>query len=265
MSQRVVKVPYLKIKDACQDGYVYGELLRRCNFIAEISTLLSFTLSESAPILLLSDYGERVFTPYFVDLYNIDLGDFDDDYTRKDMFNQRVAQFLYNLYHEKWEKLYNTLMLEYDPIHNYLDEWEDESEGTENVDSTNTKTNNLTDTRTDNLTTQQTYSSNDSGANNVFGFNSATAVGADTNSGNESGNNTTNNTGTQTNKATGTVTDVLDKDATDSRNRSGRHSGNIGNITSQKMINEELELRKNMITKIVLEDCVGAVTVPVYF
>lgn len=240
------------------------------------------------------------------------------------------------LYVHKWTRLKEIPNIEYDPIHNYLDEWEDHSEGTETktdtISSTRedelgttrthnaTRTDNLSEsvngTRTDNLSEtnsstrtdnlletegiNETESSSGSQADNIFGFNSSTASpstsssdsnsktktgtntvadtgtqtvsSTKTNTGTQGNSETTLNTGTQTNAETiadtGTNTRTLDQtdelEGSDNRDRSGRHSGNIGNLTSQKMINEEIELWKWNYINSVLNDVKEFCTLPIY-
>ena len=303
-----------------------------------------------------------------------------------------LAQMILETYQPKWDKLGLIYDIEYDPIHNYLDEWEDTSQEdrdltgsttdaktveygkVETVDktrtdnlansetttynTTNTRTDNLTEletrnlgssaTRTDNLMETDSYgktstrtdnlhevidedgtnSNSESGADNIYGFNSATAVGANTDSSSNSGTNsrdvvtdntgtqaiaeggsdtkantgtqsttgtdtgtvTTANTGTMQNAQTGTVgvsgtntgTQDIDQTTTLSgvdttrdtesthdiestgRDRAGRHFGNIGNLTSQKQILEEINLwRWNYVNEI-LNDVKDFCCLPVY-
>ena len=87
-----------------------------------------------------------------------------------------LARMMFAYYHVKWDKQKAVVSIEYDPIHNYLDEWSDTSEGeesksgreeyrrsdseTRSKEGTSTRTDNLeeetqyggTSTRTDNLT-----------------------------------------------------------------------------------------------------------------
>ena len=88
----------------------------------------------------------------------------------------------------------------------------------------------------------------------------------------DDGSETVANTGTQTNAGsdatTGTNRRVIDDtrqsaESTD-RNRSGRHFGNIGNLTSQKMLKEEIELWKWNYVQSILEDARDFLTIPVY-
>ena len=303
-----------------------------------------------------------------------------------------LAQLILETYKEKWDKLGDIYDIEYDPIHNFLDEWEDTSAEerelngsthdeeitaygkvdtlsntrTDNLtesrsftdDKSVTKTDNLTeletrnlansDARTDNLTETRTYgktstrtdnlsevvdqdgttSESGSNADNIYGFNSATAVGANTGTDSSTGSSTndvtTTNTGTQavvdsgtdgvantgtqshtgtntgtvTTANTGTQTVVTDDDQSDTitntgtrqlsqtdtlsgrdvvtdnktqndtettdRDRSGRHFGNIGNLTSQKQILEEINLWKWNYVNSIIDDVKEFCTLPVY-
>lgn len=231
-----------------------------------------------------------------------------------------LAAMILEQYQVKWDKLGAVYDIEYDPIHNYLDTWSDESDGTKNEDEsdsytrtdtfghtvgdTNLRTDNLTETvtygrtetRTDNLTESEDSSIVNSGTssenNGVYGFNSNTSVGSDTSSGSTSNTETVDkevkNTGTQatssggadTTADTGTRTDARtitnsgsdgrsysetrDNDVTDHRERSGSHSGNIGNLTSQKQIEEEINLWKWNYVNTILNDVKEFCTLPVY-
>lgn len=318
------------------------------------------------------------------------MGD-DEGYMSDEKLNF-LAQMILETYKPKWDKLAEVYDIEYDPIHNFLDEWEDTSaedrelsgstqdtktveygktetldktrtdalseDTTTTYNTTNTRTDNLTEletrnlsssgSRTDNLMETDTYghtatrtdnlhevvdedrtnADGESGANNIYGFNSASAVGADTNSssnsgtgtvdrttdntgtqatteggsdtkantgtqnttGTDTGTVTTANTGTMANAQTGTVsverdnTGTQDTDQTvtqsgvdtirDSgstlenettgRDRSGRHFGNIGNLTSQKQIKEEIELWKWNYVVTILSDVKEFCCLPVY-
>lgn len=303
-----------------------------------------------------------------------------------------MAQMILEIYKPKWDKMAEIYDIEYDPIHNYLDEWEDTSQedreltgsttGTKTVEygkvdtlhsvreddleedstlthGTNvTRTDNLTELetralnstaqRTDNLMETNTYgktstrsdnlhevrdtdtTSNDSGsdADNIYGFNSSVAVGANTGSSSNTGSNnvdetidntgtqatveggsdskantgtqstsgsdtgtvTTANTGTVQNATTGTentLTENTGTRTTDQTNRqsgvdttrdtgsttdvestgkdrSGRHFGNIGNLTSQKQIQEEINLWRWNYVKEILNDVSEFCCLPVY-
>lgn len=257
-------------------------------------------------LMFYSDYGERNPAPLIEAVQD----EYGEPLTPQNL--QTVASALLALNKNKWERLMQVALVDYDPIHNYLDEWEDSSVGDEtkndSLDSTRTDTFNSTDTtnrtrtdnlsesknstRTDNLTETETIneseSTTDSQADNVYGFNSSSAVGKDTSSGNGSktntGNNTIANTGTQglsetvTNTGTQGVVESVGHGGTntrafeqtddqvnhDERERSGRHFGNIGNLTSQKQLVEEIELWRWKYIEEVLRDAKEFCTLPCY-
>lgn len=290
-----------------------------------------------------------------------------DDYEENPLTQEELAiigDMLLALYLNKWTKLKDLGDIEYDPIHNYLDEWDDHSRGWEKRDdeftstredefgkvvdtrdsdnltrtdtfgksvvssgsgslqrtdtfgktvtSSNTRTDNLTESETINNSVNETASDNQ--VNSLWGFNSSEAVNSDESVGSNTkttttqGTDVTNNTGTvsdsglvtdggtesrvdattdsstttdsgtegrtvsdsrtgnstESGSETRTLTNVDDYSGSDNRDRSGRHAGNIGNLTSQKMLNEEIELWKWNFINMVLEDCRDFCTLPMY-
>lgn len=316
----------------------------------------------------------------------------DDDGPLTDEKLNFLAQVILETYKARWDRLGAVYDIEYDPIHNFLDEWEDTSSEvrdfdgstqdtetleygkvetldktrTDNLANSETTTYNKTDTRTDNLTEletrnlassdsrtdnlmqtdtyghtstrtdnlsevvdeDRTNSGTESGSKGVYGFNSSSSVPSDTssssNSGTETIDRTTTNTGTQataeggsdtkantgtqssTGTDTGTVTTAntgtmataqtgtvgvagsntgtqdtdqtitnsgvdttrktgsTQEDETTDRDRSGRHFGNIGNLTSQKQIKEEIELWSWNYVNTILNDVKDFCCLPVY-
>lgn len=114
----------------------------------------------------------------------------DDEGEMSDAKLNFLSQMILETYKNKWDKLGAIYDIEYDPIHNFLDEWEDTSEEdreltgstqntktveygkTETLDKTRTDalsedtttTYNKTDTRTDNLTELETRNLTSSGS-----------------------------------------------------------------------------------------------------
>lgn len=350
------------------------------NFRAEVS-------KSNLDLLFLSHAGKRNPSPIFEVIQDDDFG---DELTDADL--TLLAQLILETYKEKWDKLGEIYDIEYDPIHNFLDEWEDTSQEdrdltgstqdtktveygkvdtlhsvrednleedstlthgtnvtrTDNLTELETRALNSTAQRTDNLLETDTYgktstrtdnlhevrdtdtTSSDSGsdADNIYGFNSSVAVGANTGSSSNTGSNnvdetvdntgtqavaeggsdskantgtqstsgsdtgtvTTANTGTVQNATTGTENTLTENtgtrttDQTDTlsgvdttrdtgsthdvestgRDRSGRHFGNIGNLTSQKQILEEINLWKWNYVNSILDDVKEFCTIPVY-
>lgn len=300
----------------------------------------------------------------------------------------KLAALILSVYKPRWDKLGDIYDVEYDPIHNYLDEWQDEADGTHEdervLDSGRVDTHNLTvqssGMRTDNLTQENTGTSevelsgtdteehtgtvanaktgtvadahtgtigdsgtetgtdttlhtgtvtdsgNNSSTNSLWGFNSSSAVNSDASNGTNGNTRTDNlsdaetknlansntrtfndtettthnttdtrtdnfsvdtdygkvetrtdnltqtNTGTQSSTGSEATTGTLSRDTdetettdgSDHRERSGRHFGNIGNLTSQKMLNEEIELWKWNYVRSILDDAIKFLTLDVY-
>ena len=139
-----------------------------------------------------------------------------------------LANVIYDLNAENWEREFNTLSAEYNPIENYsMTEEMTDDETVTDYGHTHTKTNNLTDTNTPTNWHTITDSS-------VYGFNSADGSPSDSVD--------MTMTGSQTDTHTGTVTDVDTGNDTNTRNYTLTRSGNIGVTTSQQMLQSERDL-----------------------
>lgn len=221
---------------------------------------------------------------------------------------QTLADLILAMYKYKWDKLGDLLNLEYDPIHNYSDTYHEVLDediaaektrtpdlsvaNNETVDNdtvlrdggseTRSSTKNSQNTRTDNLSEHTTGT----GEDNLYGFNSVQAVGADTNAHDTTRTNTgtVGNSGSDTEQITvngglthttdGTVstsgtkrttgTDTEESTSDRNRVRDFTHIGNIGNLTTQQLINQEIELWRWNFIQQVLNDVKDFLTLPVY-
>ena len=201
---------------------------------------------------------------------------------------QKLAKMSESLYSVKWSKIKALCKIQYDPIHNYEDRL------TENVKdvgaSANTTGGTFTDkgtdtisrdsTRTDNLTNASQLASDvttgSSVTEGIYGFNSADASNASksVSSGTEhdASTNTITNTGTQKNVSidtdtvnkTKTSATTFESHSGNDRIRTSTHSGNIGNITTQQLMTQEIELWKWNFIQNVLADLSEFVTLPIY-
>jgi hypothetical protein len=200
----------------------------------------------------------------------------------------QLSSVLKGMFKNKWDKMMNVAILEYDPIHNYHDHMIEEIEYGEEVDRTKTGTGSNSNTRTDNLsevatdarqiqdTRNLSNTGSNSNQNNVYGFNSSTAVGESNNSGNNSmlengtittahsGNLTTTNTGTQTDSGSNSYSETGGDDTSGTRNREYTKEGNIGNISTQKLLKEELDLWKYNFLLEMMRDVANVVSLPIY-
>ena len=186
-----------------------------------------------------------------------------------------VAKTIFTMFRVSWQKEWDALTLEYQPIENYrmVEEMKDDDTifkygkmVTSKEDSTHDKTGsdttslNKNDARTLDRTTTGTGEQDTSQdtTNNIYGFNSAEAVNTGGQAQTQKA--TDNQSGTQNDKETvdsisdgKTVYDTTDTDTrnssvTDSGEDSTTHSytltrsGNIGVTTSQQMLKSEFEL-----------------------
>lgn len=168
----------------------------------------------------------------------------------------------------------------------------DKTTNNETIDESNTLTNdlstkeenNLTNTNTKNLSTSNISTDEES----LQGFNSTTYVNSEKDTNNstktesgtdtvtKTGNTTTTNTGTSKNVVKSTIGNLLEKDlslselATNNSNTSNTlqrtltRIGNIGNITTQQMLKQEIELWEWNFIQTVLDDVKDITTLPIY-
>lgn len=205
-----------------------------------------------------------------------------------------VALQIKAVFFDKWSHLWELMQIDYDPLSNY-DMVED---GTDQTKRTGTDTNLKTGsednsgaiTRTgserDNGDTTRTGSESDSGtgANNaenrsIYGFNSNSAVPADTSTTSHDNTHTYTNvkdavdtTHTYNNvadtdsrkKTYNNVTDALTHNTTDDMKHHLTRSGNIGVTTSQQMAESEIQLRSWLFFENVMKDVDSLLTLAIY-
>ena len=165
-----------------------------------------------------------------------------------------ISSIIIAMYYEKWEKLYHTFELEYNPIQNYdmvetmtndetVHEYGKTVQRTDNLThaktGTETETDNLTEQRTDNLSAQrtdnlsksvdrsvtETHNTTDTETpnltnntnNKIFGFNSSVGVDSDSQE--------MVSTGTTTNTKTGTVGTETDETETNTGTQTTLNTG----------------------------------------
>lgn len=235
---------------------------------------------EELDLLFISNYGLRPVSPLVTNIISDNIAN-DEELTK-------ISSMLVSIYSKKWDRLKSLVNLDYDPIHNYMDELTEEitGDGTENITSSKTKdfTNLATEEKLINgSNTSESSSSEDfTGTNTgntsdgVFGFNSTKSVGSETSDTSENStennkksgtskststfnnSNTLNETTTQTESGTNGVTSTM------SRKRVSTHKGNIGNLTTQQLVKQEIEVWKWNFIETVLEDMKNFLTLPIY-
>lgn len=140
-------------------------------------------------------------------------------------------------YQINWKKLYDTTVLEYNPIENYdrMEDWTD----TDDETTTSARDN----TRNTNNTVKSTSTNEVMNSVNVTDQNTAFNAGLADHAKQITDGNTTEN-GTITNTETGkdTENESVNGGRTGKHTRTGRAHGNIGVTTSQQMIQSERDL-----------------------
>ena len=220
-----------------------------------------------------------------------------------------LGNYLNQLFKDKWDRLKNIILLEYDPIHNYSDSMSesitDNDDKTTSLDSDGTKSKSnsgtelLSNTRTDSLRktdnfivgenyektgTKMDFNENNNAiygldadsdpANADFAYNSNSGANKENNYGTTEKNETITNTGTVNNSASNTrsdsesSTESLDSKETSERDfnreRSVTHIGNIGNLSTQNLLTQEVEFWNwNFIIQM-LSDVADVITLPIY-
>lgn len=187
-----------------------------------------------------------------------------------------LATYLADVYYSNWERLYNTLNLEYNPISNYdMTETEtvsDTSENTKQQTTTDTATESRSDTSeseaSNNTTNSNTLNGTQTGKKT--GFNSGSFVDDAQQLNNQTESGATNNTSTAetSSSKTGSLnsTNTINGTDTTSKNieRELNRSGNIGVTTSQQMIESERELYLWKFFDVVFADIDKILTLKVY-
>lgn len=237
---------------------VKNRIPRENGIFAHMSYVFPDITADYLDTLLYSKYGNKL-TSQLVEVFAFD----DLGVLSNDSLNS-LSNIILQMYKSKWDRLKRIYSIDYDPIHNYLDEWNDSSTGTENNSSNILKNSNISNTRTDDLSETSSTSSNQSNNNSVFAFNSETAVPTDTSSGTSGDNTTVANTGTVTVSGSENHTDTITEENSNSKTRSGKHSGNIGNITTQQFIREEISTWKWNFVNEVIRDVINEIALPIY-
>lgn len=238
-----------------------------------------FMSKEELNILFYANYGEKNPGPIVTKF--LSLPPINDEV-------KNLSHMIESLYSVKWNKLKELTKIEYDPIHNYKDKLTEvitetgENNATQDLSSENNRNGTTTkdNTRTDDLSntvgkksTSTVTSNTDDG---VYGFNSTDSSNSDTSTTEETVNedldSTITSTGTQKNGGS-IIEDFTDSktlgatktsNSNNERTRESTHEGNIGNLTTQQMMKQEIELWKWNFIQNVLADVNDFLTIPIY-
>ena len=167
-------------------------------------------------------------------------------YPNLEFFAMRIG--MWSRKHQyNWKKLYDTMLLEYNPIENYdrMEDWTD----TDAETGTNSRNNDVTNTITNEVMNSGTVTEQNTAFNAGLADYAKEISDSDT---------TTNGTGNTTEKESGTSKRDL------THKRTGRAHGNIGVTTSQQMIQSEREVAMFNIYDIIAESFVENFCLMVY-
>ena len=167
----------------------------------------------------------------------------------------KLCGLIYSRNKTNWQKLWDTLSFEYNPLENYNME---EIEGTDTTNTGTIKNTGTSETdntgtigNTGNASTTNTgtvsVDNDTSGQNNLYGFNSSSPVGDSTNNGTSNTTTTndltenvsTSNTQTNNTKEKTNVDNTQTNNLSVNEDRTLTRKGNIGVTTSQQMITQE--------------------------
>ena len=229
-------------------------------------------------LLFVTSYGDRTIAPLFK--YFVEYDFEKDKYLISDENLQEISNVVLSFYKINWDKIKEVVKTQYDPIHNFSDEVTEKISDVDKkeLDGTNstTDTGTLTKQRTDDLNSSETRnlsgSQTDDTTYQMQGFNSSSFQNKDKDNlsrqTTDTGTVSVSNTGTQENiesrdlSVTETTSSI--EDFTHERDRTVSRIGNIGNITTQKMLHEEIELWKWNFIESILKDAKDMLTLAVY-
>lgn len=209
------------------------------------------------------------------------------------------AEIILQMYKTKWDKLYDLFTAEYNPIENYnmVESGENENVKSGSLDRsgaiTRTGSESVSDdveykgkesnTRTGNIEDSGVKADNQSDTDTkLYGYNSSIGVNSDSSTQQASHKNTQTFNNLKDERSftsrsderdiTTTYNSVADTDTrkdtyndiTDAGSHSLTRSGNIGVTTTQQMMEQELEVRKNLFFETVFSDIDHILTIPIY-
>ena len=179
----------------------------------------------------LSHSGDKYISPFVERLFNAG--------KTASEISSYVATICYNRFGEKWKKIYDALITEYNPLENYSME--------------ETRTPNLTDSDTENVGTSISSNRTTNTNSKYKGFNADAPVTITTTDGNENSSTTGTKLANETTRtSTHTGTEKLTR------------AGNIGVTTSQMMLNSEFKVRQYDFYKELFNDIDSVMALMIY-
>lgn len=171
-----------------------------------------------------------------------------------------VSNILYGFYSSNWNKLYETLSYDYDPLTPYVMEFHGKDEDTENSSGSNSKTRKYDGSTTVEADTTETVNADN--RNDIYGFNSTEGVSSDSQIGNSDTTSDANSNEVvdSTEKDDGEFSAQAEKQKTSDYTR----KGNLGFYAPQKMIELQRDSVKWNFYLEVMQNIRDALTSPIY-
>lgn len=265
-----------KVKDYWNLSDVYSSKGLFTTIVAtpSLSSKLEWLTTDMALVLDKLYYnrsGNKLLLSHIVELY-----DMLETNSNLDQFNLDIDTLLVNKYANKWNIVYNALILsEVDPLTTYKED------STETPNITKNKSGNESNETSDNkentyssnreVSTNMTSSSNKSQQDDYYGFNSSTKVPKNENNQDSTetitGNGEDNYTNIQDN-ATQTTDTTRTKDFTEEQTETGsitKHSTGYRDTAPSKLISNEIKMRNLYnLFDIILNDLDDLITLLVY-
>ena len=167
-------------------------------------------------------------------------------------------------FREKWQKLWDTYLLDYNPLSPYkVDEVGEHNKQNTGSDATEYGKE-IAENATDEGTIQNTGTNTDNGARNVYGYNSDVAVPSETTNDNGTSESTETRDLTGNRNITQSGTDTTTKSDTEVYDYSVNKTGNLGFITPQDMIRREFEIWNSPFFERVFSDVDSFIALKIY-
>ena len=222
----------LKLKDIFKsyvdlDDFIFKRIKTSHNNIKYYTDTLDFEY-------IYSHSGNKYISPLVEKLLK-------DDNTITTLNLNKLVNIIYNKFNDKWGRLFDVLTEKYEPLENY---------NMYEIETPNIKREKTTGTNVD-----MNVDGSGSNQSNVFGFNTSSDKGVP--NAIAEGETSSNTIGNEENN----FTNIIENE---NGNKVLERNGNIGVTSSQQLLEQEIEVRKNNIYNIMYEDLDDILTLSIY-
>ena len=165
---------------------------------------------------------------------------------------KNIAVYLSNTFKEKWNRIYDLMVEEYDPIANYS------ISEVEHIDIVKDEESSQSGSSSFDSSGGNSSEGSASSLNQRYGFNSSNAVNSYADEGDKSASSEYTDSSSAEDSKSGTF------DADNDTDRTLTRTGKIGNITVQDMAEKEWKLREHLLLETIRKDITDVLTLPIY-